>query len=258
MDPWLESHWGDLHHSIIQYSRDLIAEQLPPALFATVEESVYLVASGEDIGRVRPDIAMFDSGRANDVSAGATAGGAAVAEPIRIRVAEEPVALGHIEIRKLEGDEPLVTAIEVISPTNKLDARNRRRYVQKRDAYYAAGANVVEIDLLRAGEPLIDVPWERVEAHLLTPYKACIRRAPAAGTDQEVEYYALSLKQRLPRLRIPLRQTDDDAILDLQQPIDRAYQMGRYGMRLDYIPPPPGPPLTADDAAWVVQQLQRR
>lgn len=257
MDPWLESYWGDLHHAIIQYSRDLIAEHLPAGLFATVEETVYLVASDEDVGRVRPDAAVFDSGTASGGTSGGSAGGVAVAEPVRIKVSESPAVLGHIEIRKLGGNEPLVTAIELISPTNKLDARNRRRYVQKREAYYAADVNVVEIDLLRAGEPLIDVPWGRLAARHLTPYKACIRRVPAMAGDDEVEYYPLPLRERLPRLGIPLRPTDADVILDLQQPIDRAYEMGRYGMRLDYVTTPPAPPLLADDAAWVAEQVLR-
>lgn len=91
MDPWLESHWGDLHHSIIQYSRDLIAEQLPAALFATVEETVYLLAAdGEDMGRVRPDSAVFNSGQ----SAGEPlrdAGGLAVADPVRIKLSEPTI-----------------------------------------------------------------------------------------------------------------------------------------------------------------------
>lgn len=220
MDPWLERHWGNVRHSFVQHSCDQIAERLPAALFATVEETAYSAVEDED--------------------------------------GEFSAVLGHIEIRKLEGDQPLVTAIEVISPTNKLDARNRRRYVQKRDAYYAAGAGVVEIDLLRAGDPLIDVPWGRVAARLITPYKACIRRVPAADADEEVEYYPLPLRERLPRLGIPLRATDADVVSDLQQPIDRAYAMGRYGMRLDYASPPPGPLLSADDAAWVAEQLQRR
>jgi hypothetical protein len=32
MDPWLEQHWGDVHHSIITYARDQLQERLPPGL----------------------------------------------------------------------------------------------------------------------------------------------------------------------------------------------------------------------------------
>lgn len=252
MDPWLESHWGHLHHSIIQYGCELIAEQLPPALFATV----YVVEADEESSRVRPDVAVFETERDLDDPVRQIGGTLAVAEPVRMKVAEEPATLGHIEIRRLDDQEPLVTAIEVISPTNKLDIRNRRKYVNKREAYYAARVNVVEIDLLRAGEPLIDVPWHRLPPELLTPYKACIRRVPAPDTDQEVEYYPLRLRARLPRLRIPLRHGDTDVILDLQKPIEKAYAVGRFGRRLNYASPPPGPPLA--DAAWVADILKRR
>ena len=70
-----------------------------------------------------------------------------------------------------------------------------------------------------------------------------------------MEYYPLPLRERLPRLAIPLRATDPDVILDLQQPIDRAYAMGRYGMRLDYAALPPGPPLPPEDAAWAAERV---
>lgn len=257
MDPWLERHWGDLHHRIVQYGCDLIAEQLPDTLFARVEETVYLLASERDVGRTKPDVAVYESGSwapgAGGSGIASVAVAVAVADPVRLRL--QPVVEGHIEIRKLEGDQPLVTAIEVISRTNKLDVRNRRRYLQKGDAYYAGGANVVEIDLLRAGEPLIDVPWDQLAPEQHAPYKACVRRVPPADADGEVEYYPLPLRQRLPRIRIPLQPADPDVILDLQQPIDRAYALGRYGAQLDYAAPPP-PPLSPDDTAWATERVR--
>lgn len=258
MDPWLERHWGDIHGSIIPYCRDLIADGLPPTLFARVEETVYLIESGEDVGRFQPDYSVFDTTYRDGGDLQGAEGTLAVAEPVRLRVSDETVTLGHIEIRRLEGDEPLVTAIEIISPTNKLDPRNRRQYVNKRQAYYQAGVNVVEIDLLRAGEPLIDVPWKRLRPELLTPYRACIRRVPRPDADTEIEYYPLRLQHRLPRLRIPLRPQDPDVVLDLQQPINLAYEKGRYGLTLKYNDPAPPPPLSDADAAWVADVLRHR
>jgi hypothetical protein len=253
MDPWLESQWGDLHHRIVQYSCDLIADQLPQGLFASVEETVYVMTPEKTIGRVRPDAAVFETKRSGP-PATAGDGGTAVAEPVRISITEQHVVEGHIEIRKVGGNDALVTAIEVISPTNKSDIRGRKAYSEKREAYYAAGANVVEIDLLRAGEPLIDVPWERLHADQLTAYRVAVRRGPVPETYTEVEYYPLPLRQRLPRIAIPLRVTDRDVVLDLQAPIDLAYQKGRYGIRIDYSKPPV-PPLSSDDARWAAQSV---
>ena len=50
--------------------------------------------------------------------------------------------------------QAVVTAIEILSPTNKLDSRGRSQYMAKRRKVLASATNLVEIDLLRAGEPM--------------------------------------------------------------------------------------------------------
>jgi hypothetical protein len=224
-------------------------------LFAVVEETVYLVDRGWEMGRIRPGVSVFDSGAGGGGQR--SRGGAAVAEPLRIPLPQQPVVVGHVEVRRTEGDHALVTAVEVLSLTNKADRRGRNAYQRKREAYYDAGVHVVEIDLLRGGEELVDVPWEEVPAEARTAYKACVRRAPAGEADQEVEYYSLDLRKRLPAISIPLRPGDKDVILDLQEPVDLAYERGSYGAWLDYSKPPQ-PPLNEADAAWALELIQKR
>ncbi len=65
----------------------------------------------------------------------------------------------------------------------------------------------------------------------------------------EAEYYPLQFRERLPRINVPLRRGDADVLLDLQQPVDAAYQLGGYARRIDYARPPV-PPLSPDDAGW--------
>jgi hypothetical protein len=259
MDPWLEAFWGPVHHTYMQAVRDQLAGQLPDGLFSEVEETVYILDFGEDAGRVRPDVAVFSHPDAGDEQQDEhdlpPFGGVAVATPVRIRIAEEPLAVTHVVIRSLARHEPLVTAIELISPTNKLDPRSRKVYRRKRGAYYDAGANVVEIDLLRAGRPLIDVPWDRVELGLRTPYRATVRRAVMADIpDIEAEYYPMPLHDRLPVIRIPLRPGERDVALDLQTPLEHAYEKGSYHRRIDYSRPP-DPPLSPEDAAWAAERV---
>ena len=55
MDPWLELHWGDVHHSLIQYSRDAIQGTLPDDLLARVEERVYVEMDDTRIRSIAPD-----------------------------------------------------------------------------------------------------------------------------------------------------------------------------------------------------------
>jgi hypothetical protein len=162
-----------------------------------------------------------------------------------------------VEIRKIGGDEPLVTAIEVFSPTNKTDPRGRRAYPNKREAYYDASVNVVEIDLLCAGEDLIDIDLEYIPLDMASPYKACVRSAGATTFGSEDELYPISLRERLPKIAIPLRPTDADIPLDLQALIDQAYELGRYAARLDYSKPL-RPPLSPGDAAWAADCIRSR
>ena len=44
MNPWLESHWGDIHTSLTTYARDQLQPQLPAGLRARVEEYVAVEA----------------------------------------------------------------------------------------------------------------------------------------------------------------------------------------------------------------------
>ena len=42
------------------------------------------------------------------------------------------------------------------------------------------------------------------------------------------EVYRISLRERLPAFRVPLRETGPDVPLDLQPLADRCYRTGRY------------------------------
>jgi hypothetical protein len=65
----------------------------------------------------------------------------------------------------------------------------------------------------------------------------------------------MPLQSRLARIRIPLRPMDRDAVLDLQQSLDRAYDLGRFWMRVDYSRPPI-PPLPAEDNLWANKMIE--
>jgi hypothetical protein len=261
MDPWLEPYWESVHSRIVMAMCDQISARLPSGLFADVEVTVYVLDSGEERGRPKPDVAVIRSG---STAAGSLHGAtSAVASPYMITIAAEPVRQTHVVIRALADDEPLVTAIELISPTNKKKRLAREAYVAKRAAYYAAGANLLEVDLIRTGGHLIDLPMDDIPLELATAYKASVRRGrspadrddiEAAASQIRAEYYPLPLRQSLPRISLPLRPTDTDLILDLQEPLDTAYRGGRYGQRIDYSRPP-DPPLSPEDAAWAAERI---
>jgi hypothetical protein len=69
--------------------------------------------------------------------------------------------------------------------------------------------------------------------------------------------YRASLRERLPIIRIPLRETDADARLDIQELIDKAYENGGYDLEIDYRVDP-FPPLQGDDADWADALLRQQ
>ena len=253
MNPWLESSWGDVHHELISELRRQTVPQLPPDLFAVVEESVYLIGGDLDETTDKPDVTVF--GHTGNGDPGTTTGGVAVAEPVRLTVRDDPVTEGHIEIRHLGSGQPLIAVVEVLSRTNKGTADGRAAYLDKRRSYRAAGVTVVEVDLLRGGRDLSGVAdVGRLDPRLPSAYRAAVRRGSAGTGRHTLDLYPIPLRDRLPAIAVPLRAGDPSVVLDLQPPIDLVYQLGGYGRRIDY-GRPPDPPLSADDAAWAAGRV---
>jgi hypothetical protein len=100
----------------------------------------------------------------------------------------------------------------------------------------ASKASLVEIDLLRTGEPTVACPVERLPA---APY----------WDREHREVYPAQLRERLPRFAVPLREDLDDVALDLPALLAQAYENAGYADRLDY-EVEPIPPLSPEDLAW--------
>ena len=156
MDPYLEDQgrWPDFHASTITYCRDALSDCLPDDYVAQMGEEVRVVTWREGHDRsMRPDVAIVRHGGSGGPE---PAGGGMVAtlEPIAIpfAAAVDEVRETWIEIRRLP-DERLVTAIEVLSPTNK-GSSGLTEYLDKRHRLRTQGVNLVEIDLLIAGRRL--------------------------------------------------------------------------------------------------------
>ncbi len=100
------------------------------------------------------------------------------------------------------------------------------------------------------------IPEDRLPSVCRAPYIICIRRAARPG---EAELYPVSLRQPLPNIPVPLRPSDEDAVLQLQPLLDDCYRDGRYD-RIDYRAEPV-PRLGEADARWadsVLREAGRR
>ena len=151
-----------------------------------------------------------------------------------------------VEIRDV-ANRKLVTAIEVLSPTNK-QSRGYIEYITKRDGILRSDAHLVEIDLLRNGQR---VPMR--EPLPPTPYFVFVSRANERPT---IDAWPIRLDQPLPAFPVPLLPGDPDVTLDLQLAFTTVYDVSRYERVVDYTSPPETP-LNETEARWVAEILQR-
>src|SRR3954453_2676031 len=91
------------------------------------------------------------------------------------------------------------------------DARDA--YLARRSRTLRKSVNLMEIDLLRDGQRL-PIPGSPQAARFAQPFLIWLQRADAGP---QVEVWPVALRERLPRLPIPLRAQDPDVPLDLQE-----------------------------------------
>ena len=133
----------------------------------------------------------------------------------------------YLEIRQRKNGG-LVTLVDVVSPANKTTITGRQAYLDTRKEARAAGANLVEIDLLLEGQPMLDYSRENLPDW---DYAVTVTRATKP---ERHEVYTATLPKRLPRFRLPLAPDDRDSVLDLQAAFTRCYAEGGYYSWIDY------------------------
>ncbi len=253
MDPYLEQHWRDVHTHLIAYACDALNAGLPDDLVARSEERIAVQAGDQPLQIMYPDVNVKENAGIYALSSAAAAG-LAVAEPVVMEMSGEVATERFIQIHDAGGSR-VITVIEFLSPSNKRGA-GLEDYQEKRSQLLAGGVHLVEIDLIREGDWRTMVRPGVVPASLQTPYRVITRRA---NRRSRIEYFPITLRERLPIIPIPLRPTDENATLDLQSLLDQVYRNGRYAS-LDYSKPCV-PQIEGDDVAWaehLLKQLGKR
>ena len=252
MDPYLERYWRDLHHRICTYACDALQEQVRPKLLASLDERLVVETDdGETLRTIIPDVQVVESGGGTALLAGTVV---AENEPLVIRfTADEPRHQGFIQITDPADGDRLVTVIEFLSASNKRRGDGQRQYVQKQRECREAGVSLVEIDLLREGSWVLQLPRGNVPRGRRGPYAACVHRG---WTGNICELYSMPINRPLHKVRVPLRKGDADAMLDLQGLLSEAYEKGGYEDRIKYHLDA-DPPLTGDAAAWADELLRK-
>lgn len=256
MDPYMEQRWGDLHTRLATDACDQIQEQLPSDLLAVLEEHIAVQSSDpdEDLDPhgYYPDIRVEEMLESSTTFAQSESE-VAIADCIQLPRILEPLTQRSIRIVEPDSGNRIISAIEFLSPSNKVGAEGRKDYQRKRTELFDAGVSLVEIDLIRRGRPNLAIAMSAIPPKYRTTYRVCVVRGWQLS---RAFVYRISLQQRLPVVAIPLRQNDKEVSLNLQTSVELAYRKGRYA-RIDYSKDPV-PPLTGDDAVWADTLLREK
>lgn len=246
MDPYLEGGlWTTFHFAFGAELVRQLAPRLRPRYLALPVERLVLEEAGDiaiTTASIYPDVSVV-SPRPRLAERGLQQLGEA---PLQLATII-PQAVPHvsIEIRDV-AQRQLVTAIEILSPTNKR-GEGRLEYLAKRRRILLSTAHLLELDLLRHGQrvpmqqPLPDVP-----------YFVLLSRAERRPI---LDIWPIALDQPLPPVPIPLLPDDADLTLDLQAAFDSTYDLLGYDLILNYRDRPEVP-LEGAAAEWAAARLR--
>ena len=251
MDPWLEGHvWPDLHHDLATKFKEQLVSQVVPKYFVRIE--TYTVEDThpyEDVGIMYPDLEILrkKSVRTDIVAEPALGYGLLtpatlvipIAAPVEVRI---PV----VEIRDRENQQ-LITAIEILSPVNKRKP-GLEAYRKKRATLHENGIHLLEVDLLRRGERPFNYPTLPRQAH----YFVMLTR----GGQLRMEVWAMTVRDTLPIVPVPLKSPDADVRLDIGAALNEVYDRSRYELSVNYGAAPAPPAFSEEDRQWLQGILQ--
>jgi len=254
MDPYLESprHWRNVHESMIPYMRDMLNSSLPSGYVATINERLCVIPGDR---KIYPDLTVI---RSVDTAKG-RGGTATLATPDSyLHIAsllDEVPGESYIEIITADSDRRVVTVVELLSPTNKAPGSGHEEYRAKQREALHSQAHFIEIDLLRAGRHTAAADHEEIRKK--RPGWHYLVSLHRAEYESGFDVWAWSVRDRMPRIAIPLEPGVPDVVLDLQTPFDRNYDAGRFPQQIDYRKDP-DPPFTGEDAAWIDSLLREK
>ncbi|PSN16208.1 hypothetical protein C7293_03550 [filamentous cyanobacterium CCT1] len=236
MNPYLENPvlWPEVHAWLIVQLARTLNPVLQPKYRAAVEQRVYTDALLVGI----PDVSVV---QAQSPQRLAPTTMATLSQPIKVTLPmPEEVRETFLEIQQI-GTGQVVTVVEVLSPKNKRPGEGRNQYNAKRLRVLESRSHLIEIDLLRAGEPL------PMSGNVPSDYRLLVSRA---CDRPEAELYPFNLRDPMPQLPLPLQPSDEEPLIDLHQLLQDIYAAAALESVIDYSQQPT-PALTEADFAWV-------
>ncbi|NET34721.1 MAG: DUF4058 family protein [Cyanothece sp. SIO1E1] len=244
MNPYLEQPelWPEVHKRLTLLIADVMNPQLRPKYRVAVEERVYQT-SGEDSLLVGiPDDVVVQPSRSRNLTDSKVATATPSAKPITVTIPmPEEIREWYLAVRNV-GTGEVITVIEILSPKNKRAGVGREKYTTKRQQILGSLTHLVEMDLLRQGNPM---PFD---GHLVqSHYRILVSRSDERP---KADLYAFNIRDAIPSWPLPLKKGDTEPVIKLQELLHDAYERGSYDLVIDY-GCEPTPTLSAADLAWM-------
>ncbi len=250
MNPYLEHPeiWPGVHHWLIIEIARFLSPKLRPKYRVAVEVRMYETPSENSLLVGIPDLIVKRSSTTTTAITN-VAVAAPTTQPSKVTVpVPEIIKEGYLEIREV-GTEAVITSIEILSPANKRSGKGRQIYEKKRLQVLGSLTHLVEIDLLRAGEPL---PF--FGNNISSQYRILISRG---NCRPNADLYAFNLQDVIPSFPLPLRRGDTEPVIDLQALLNEIYEIAGYDLVMDYSRESV-PPLSESDAVWADSLLREK
>jgi hypothetical protein len=249
MNPYLETRglWPDVHNRLIGAISSFLRRNLPLRYSVVTEERVVIGHNPAEEPRRRyavPDLAI-SSDAAHPINAAPEVSDQAVV----VVIPEVYWTRQRFLTIREQSRGHAVTILEILSPTNKFPGEGRRDYLDKRLRILESGTHLLEVDLVRVGDPLPVEGYDRD-----APYRILVSRSEMRPS---AELYPFSLRSPIPDIVVPLIDSADEPTLQLNKIVNDLYLQDYYARLMNYDDDPAGP-LSDDDRAWLDGLLRER
>jgi hypothetical protein len=249
MDPYLERRgfWEEVHTGLTAALQLFLTPLVRPRYRVAIERRAYLTVLAPDDLVGKPDVLIISPSREPSQTASGHTAIAVAPQAAELPMAEEVIER-YLEIREVATGE-VITTIELLSHSNKSSRQGREQYERKRLAVLASLTNLVEIDLLRAGDPM---PMRLVGNGSPGQYRLVVSRSQHRP---RADVYPFSVREPIPPVPIPLRPGEEEPVLALNQIMHDLYDRAGYDLAIDYRRLPV-PALASEDAQWAALLVQ--
>lgn len=251
MNPYLETLglWPDVHNRLIGAVSSFLRRNLPIRYSVVTEERVVIGHNPPEEPRRRyaiPDVVVSSDAAGPNPDA-------AVREvdhrAVTVLIPEVYWSRQKFLTIREQSRGYAVTVLEILSPSNKYQGEGRREYIDKRLRILESATHFVEIDLVRAGDPMSVEGYDGD-----SPYNILVSRNELRPS---AELYPFGIQSDIPDIVVPLLNDEDEPTLRLGELVNDIYLQDLYGRLVNYEDDPSGP-LSANDRAWLDRTLRQK